>query len=155
MGNRKLLELTKPKLRCLSEYIAAYSNLTRQFPTDVTTGDNSWISQPTFQNENILCKFPNRNREGNSLGPLLQTYYNLPQDFHCRIIELFSGGKFLNREQLQNLVRNKTQNEEIIVTETTHLLLLRSLKFVTNPRETFENIKVVSKKPTITKPETT
>ena len=54
MGNRKLLELSKPKLRCLSEYIAAFSKLTKLFPTDVSTGDNSWISQATFQNEHIL-----------------------------------------------------------------------------------------------------
>ena len=143
MGNRKLLELSKPKLRCLSEYIEAFSNLTKLFPTDVSTGDNSWISQATFQNGNILCKFPHRNREGNSVGPLVQTYYSLPQDFNCRIFELFSGGKFLQHEQLQELVRTKTQKDDTIVSETTHLMLQRSLKFVTNPRETFENTKVI------------
>ena len=48
MGDKKLLELAKPKLRCLSEYIEAFAILTRKFPTDSSTCDNSWFRQPAF-----------------------------------------------------------------------------------------------------------
>jgi hypothetical protein len=45
MGDKKLLEMASPKLRSLSEYIEAYSALIKNFPTDSSTGDNSWFQQ--------------------------------------------------------------------------------------------------------------
>ena len=108
MGDKKLLELTQPKLRCLSEYIEAYATLTRKFPTDSSTCANSWIRQPTFNSSNILTKINNRNRTGHTVNSLKQESFNLPTNFYCRLSELYMRGCFILIDALKDLVRVRT-----------------------------------------------
>ena len=112
MGDKKLLDLAQPKLRCLSEYIEAYATLTRKFPTDSSTCDNSWIRQP-----NILTKINNRSRIGHNVNSLKQYSFNLPTNFHCRLSELCTGGRFISIDALQDLVRTRAGDEHTEVSE--------------------------------------
>ena len=125
MGEKKLLELAKPKLRCLSKYIEAYATLTLKFPTDT-----SWFKQPTFNSSNILTKINNRNRTGHTVNSLKQESFNLPTNFHCRLSELYTGGRFIQINALQELVRGRTGNEHTEVSENSHLLLQNSMRYV-------------------------
>ena len=123
MGDNKLLELAKPKLRCLREYIEAFEILTKKFPTDSSTCDNSWFRQPAFETSNILTEINRRNRTGYPINSFKQENFNLPTTFHCRLSELYMGGRFIQIDALQDLVRERTGNAETEVTETTLLAL--------------------------------
>jgi hypothetical protein len=129
--------MASPKLRCLSEYIEAYSALTKNFSTDSSTGDNSWFKQPAFQSSNITSK------RSSVTGPLKQEHYKLPPNFHCRLSELYSGGHFIQIDALQDLVRAKIGDDNHNVTDTTHLSLEHSLKYGINTRNIFDNRNVI------------
>ena len=75
--------------------------------------------------------------------PLKQEHDNLPPNFHCRLNELYSGGHFIQIDALQDLVRAKIGDDSHNVTDTTHLSLQHSLKYVINTRNIFDNRKVI------------
>ena len=130
IGDLKIKELAEPEIMCLSEIIKAHSEITKEMVTDPTTRDNSWFQQPCFNSSNILTKIPNRRGAGYKTESLKQAYYQLPENFHCRVSELYQGGTFIIRKNLETLVRTRTGIQNYILTELSHSMLRNSMKFV-------------------------
>ena len=139
MGDKKILELAQPKLRCLSEYIEAYATLTRKFPTDSSTCANSWIRRPTFNSSNILTKINNRNRAGHTVNSFKQDNFNLHNNIYCMLSNLYTGRRFILRDALQDLVRTKTGDEHK-VSEKSNMKLQNSIIYVIGHRKTLDGI---------------
>merc|ERR1711940_205788 len=129
MGDLKIKELAEPEIMCLSEIIRAHSEITKEMVTDPTTRDNSWFQQPCFNSSTILTRNPNRRRAGYRTVPLSQAYYQLPENFHCKVSELYQGGTFKIRKNLETLVRTRTGIQNYILTELSHSMLRNSMKF--------------------------
>jgi hypothetical protein len=74
---------------------------------------------------------------------LKQEHYTLPPYLHCRLNELYSGGRFIQIDALQELVRAKNGEEAHTVNITTHIALQHSLKYVINTRNIIDNMNVI------------
>ena len=98
--------------------------------TEQTCRDNSWFQQPCFNSSLILTKIPNRRRTGYKTESLSQAYYQLPENFHCKLSDLHQGGLFIRKQNLQNLMRSRTGIQNYNLTEHSYSMLKNSLKFV-------------------------
>ena len=122
-GDLRLLEAAKRAPPTLKSCFIGLSRLTKTFPTDPSTGDNSWACQPLFENSNILPPTTGHGPTGGQRLPLYPKSYGLPSDTNLRVIDLFMGdGKKVTRESLQDKLQ--TQFPGIQVMENTHLRLI-------------------------------
>ena len=81
--------------------------------------------------------------QGYSINSLKQENFNLPNNFHCRLSELYMGSRFIQIDALQDLVQERTGNDEPEVTETSFLALQNSMKYVIGSQRTHDGVKII------------
>jgi hypothetical protein len=81
--------------------------------------------------------------QGYSINSLKQENFNLPNNFHCRLSELYMGSRFIQIDALQDLVQERTGNDEPEVTETSFLALQNSMKYVIGSQKTHDGVKII------------
>ena len=73
------------------------------------------------------------------MEPLNQAYYSLPENFHCRLSELYQEALFKSEAALQDLVRRRTGSQDFTLAPNSHIMLKDALKFVIKNTEKHEN----------------
>ena len=122
-GDLRLLEAAKRAPPTLKSCFVGLARLTKAFPTDPSTGDNSWACQPLFENSNIMPPTTGHGPTGGQRLSLHPRSYGLPSETNLRVIDLFMGdGKKVTRESLQDKLQNQFPGIQIV--ENTHLRLI-------------------------------
>ena len=76
------MQLIKEKLICIGGFFSAWQEICKAFPSDPSERDNSWVSQPLFNNSNVKTKIPTNNAAGYKLLPLDSRYFGFPSGLH-------------------------------------------------------------------------
>ena len=101
-GPERFNKLISLKIPGLSSIFSAFKTIKKQFPTDPSTLDNSWLLQPLFYNTNFTRKMPNSKKE----TFLTPTFYGLPDSAHTLSLkDFFPNGVFIERNCLNTLAR--------------------------------------------------
>ena len=107
--------------------------------TEQKTKDNSWFQQPCFNSSLIKTWIRNRRIAGGKLEPFKQANYSLPENFHCRLSDLYQGEIFKSEAALQEMVRNRTGLQDFTLAPNTHIRLRDAMKFVIKNKDKHNN----------------
>ena len=97
---------------CITLMFKGLRTLIKSFTTEPESLDNRWLEQAVFKNSNIQTKIPNRRRAGYQTKTKNQEYYNLPSQLKLKISELYAGGTFKTRENLEQTIILKLQDAD-------------------------------------------
>ena len=101
----------------------ALSKFTKSFPTDPSSGDNSWACKPLFRNSNIIPPTTGHGPAGGQRLPLAPRSFGLPPETNLRVIDLYMGdGNKVTLKALQDKLQY--QFPGIHIMENTYLRLI-------------------------------
>ena len=130
----KLTPNTRHRILDWTGFFTAWQEICKAFPSDPSVRDNSWCSQPLFQNSNVKTKIPTNNAAGFKLQPLNPRYFGIPETSNIKIIDVFSACRFISQEQLETLVHRDEDEADFRLEEGSFLRLKRAVKFITGMR---------------------
>ena len=122
-GDLRLLDFSAKVPPTLKPCFIALSRFTKSFPTDPSSGDNSWACQPLFENSNIMPPTTGHGPAGGQRLPLSPRSFGLPPETNLRVIDLYMGdGNKVTLEALQDKLQHQFPGIQIM--ENTHLRLI-------------------------------
>ena len=92
---------------CLTGFISSYRLLKANFPTDLSTGDNSWFTQPVFYNKSIKMK---RLAGRDPVHATPGDFGLSPGMIRVRLCDLYSNLTFISKEELDVINGRQSPN---------------------------------------------
>ena len=90
--------IIKLNLPGISSLFSSYKKLKFLFPSDPSSMDNTWLTQPVFFNYNFTRTVPNSKK----LAYLKPTFYGISDTFHKLTVEqMYPGGAFIGKPSLK------------------------------------------------------
>jgi hypothetical protein len=142
MGDLSFQGIIGKKYHGISKIMEAYSGLVKLFPTPVETKDNSWFCQPLINNSNLAVKLNNRHSRGFKLLPITPDRLDIPQRTTINLNELYEGGRFLEDEDLETLIR-RNSNDDYVLGPNTAISLKNMMKYVLGIGTHYDGVKKI------------
>ena len=121
-GDIRLLDASTKVPPIMKSCFVGLSKCAKAFPTDPSSGDNSWAYQPLFENSNIKPPTTGHGPAGGHRLPLYPRNFGLPPETNLKVIDLFMrDGKKVTLEALQDRLQN--QFPGYLIRENAHLRL--------------------------------
>ena len=122
-GDMRLMDAMTKVLDILKPCFVGLAKLAKNFPTDPSTGGNSWAFQPLFDNSNIQLLSTGQGPTGGQRYPLQPKKFDLPVNTNLKVMDLFmSDGKKVTLETLQDRVQEQFPGYQL--SENAHLRLI-------------------------------
>ena len=99
-GSERFNALLLDPKPCITGFLASYAILKSKFPTDLSTGDNSWFTQPVFFNKKLQL---NRMQGREKLYAVPGDFGLNPEMAKLRICDLYSNLRFINKETFDTI----------------------------------------------------
>ena len=131
LGNIALHSISKTtSLSCIDLSFETLSHIQLKYPTDPSSGDNSWFNQPLFDNNNVLYNKQSRYNFRSKRVPFSHQDLGLCGLNTTKISDCFANGRVLNVEELsRNIAKNNlpATPPDWMLTEFQHILLSNHL----------------------------
>ena len=97
-GPERFNNIIKLNLPGISSLFSSYKTLKFLLPSDPSSMDNTWLTQPVFFNSNFTRTVPNSKK----LAYLKPTFYGISDNFHTLTVEqMYPGGSFIGKNDLE------------------------------------------------------
>ena len=99
-GPERFNNIIKLNLPGISSLFSSYKTLKFLLPSDPSSMDNTWLTQPIFFNLNFTRAVPNSKK----LAFLKPTFYGIDDNFHTLTVEqMYPGGSFIEKNALEEI----------------------------------------------------